>query len=267
MGGFGTIVVRFDGYPFALEKMQVNSKQVVILKKRKTYIALLLTFGFISQLSLPVLAQGFDAPSGFPMQPSAIGPGQDTFLPPEVVPQADSGAGMVMGATPGQLMEATPLDTHMNLNPNSGVQSAKDMRKAAFDSILGNTELLNQMPQYDPALGTNFGQSTPFSNQGPGSPGQYAIGQPDWLSPAMSGNNNTLQYGNSSQTQTLTAGSKLPIVRRDTSKRGLGNNIAGVGGLGSALLGTQLRRPNNLFGLGFMGLTMTGFGSRNGFRF
>jgi len=244
--------------------MQVQGHKVLILKGRKMF-ALLVTAGLVSQLSTPVFAQGFD----FANQSQGASFSQDSFLPPEVVPQADAGAGqMTMGATQGQLTEMTP-NAQMNLNPQAGIQSAKDMRRAAFDSLLGNTQLSNQMPQFDPQATGNSGQFAPFAQPGmPGAPGQYAIGQPDWLSPGMTASNNSVpQYGNASQTQTLTAGSKVPIVRRDTRKRGFGNNLAGGAGLGAGLLATQLRRPGSLFGLGFTGLTMTGFGVRNGFRF
>lgn len=233
-------------------------------------LAAVLTIGFISQLSTPVLAQGFEAQSPSLDQSMGANYSQDSFLPPEVVPQADAGAGMMMSATPGQLSDMNPNAGHMNLNQASGTMSAKDMRRAAFDSLLGNTQLSNQTPQYGQQAMGAPGQFTPFNqpNQMPGAPqGQYAIGQPDWLNPAVAGNNMMPQYGNSSQTQTLTGGSKNPIVRRDTRRGGFANNLAGGAGMGAGLLATQLRRPGSLFGLGFTGLTMTGFGMRNGFRF
>ncbi len=239
-----------------------------VLKSTGRNIAIALTVGFLSQLATPALAQGFDPQTGlgYPEQ-AQMGSTQDSFLPPEVVPQADNGAGQVMmGATPGQLT-AMPEAPQMN---SGAPMSAKDMRKAAFESLMGNTQLQNQMPQYDPAMAQ--GQASSLSaNQMPGAPGQYAIGQPDWLSqgsnPGNPNNNLISQYGNSSQTQTLTGGSKVPIVRRDTRRGGFANNFAGGAGMGAGLLATQLRRPGSLFGLGFTGLTMTGFGMRNGFRF
>lgn len=228
-------------------------------------LAVLLAVGFISQLSAPVFAQGADFSN---LAQGASYP-QDSFLPPEVVPQADAGAGqMTMGATQGQLTELSQ-DAHMNLNQQTGTMSAKGMRQAAFDSLLGNTQMANQMAQYPPQAASNSGQFAPFMQPGqlPAMPGQYAVGQPDWLSPGVATDNSIPQYGNASQTQTLTAGSKVPIVRRDIRKGGYANNISGFAGLGAGLLATQLRRPNSLFGLGFTGLTMTGLGVRNGFRF
>ncbi len=249
------------------KQMQTTGTRVLILTGRS--LALALTVGFFSQVSTPALAQGF-GPQGsdFPGQSQGMGSNQDSFLPPEVVPQADSGAGQFsMGATPGQLTAMPEAQQQMNMA--GGNMSAKDMRKAAFESLM-NTQLSNQMPQYDPAMAQ--GQASPFSaNQMPGAQGQYAIGQPDWLAtgsnPSNVGNDASSQYGNASQTQTLTGGSKVPIVRRDTRKGGFSNNLAGGAGMGAGLLWTQLRRPGSLFGLGFTGLTMTGFGSRNGFRF
>lgn len=249
--------------------MQATGR-VLILNGRKKMLAAVLTVGFISQLSTPVLAQGFEAQAPSLDQSQGAYYAQDSFLPPEVVPQADTGAGqLTMGATPGQLTDMNPDAGHMNLNPASGMQSAKDMRRAAFDSLLGNTQLSNQMPQYGQQAMGAPGQYTPFNqtNQMPGAQGQYAVGQPDWLNPGFASNNNAPQYGSSSQTQTLTGGSKVPIVRRDIRRGGFSNHLSGGAGLGAGLLATQLRRPNSLFGLGFTGLTMTGFGMRNGFRF
>jgi len=245
--------------------MQATGKKVLILTGRN--IALALTVGFFSQLSTPALAQGFgpEGGQGFSEQSSSMGSTQDSFLPPEVVPQADNGAGQLsMGATPGQLT-ALPDANQMNMASMAAANmSAKDMRKAAFESLMGNTQLSNQMaPQYDPAMA----QGAQSANQMPGTQAQYTIGQPDWLSQGSNPSNNVSHYGNSSQTQTLTGGSKNPIVRRDTRKGGFTNNLSGGAALGSGLLFTQLRRPGSLFGLGFTGLTMTGFGSRNGFRF
>jgi hypothetical protein len=248
--------------------MQANG-QVLRLSGRKKFLAVILTIGFIGQLSTPVLAQGYEAQAPSLDQSQGANFSQDSFLPPEVVPQADAGAGqMTMAATQGQLTEMTP-DAHMNLNQTSGVQSAKDMRKAAFDSLLGNTQLSNQMPQYGQQGMGAPGQFAPFNQPGqlPQPQGQYAVGQPDWLTPGVANDNVAPQYGNSSQTQTLTGGSKTPIVRRDTRRGGFSNHLSGGAGLGAGLLATQLRRPGSLFGLGFTGLTMTGFGMRNGFRF
>lgn len=242
--------------------MQTTGQKVLILTGRN--IALALTIGFFSQVSNPALAQGFEPQAGYgvPEQSQGLSAPQDSFLPPEVVPQADNGAGQLqMGATPGQLT-AQPDAAQMMNNMANGNMSAKDMRKAAFDSLMGNTQLSNQMPQYDPSMG--FGGQN--ANQMP-TQGQYAIGQPDWLTQGSNPSNVSTQYGNSSQTQVLTGGSKNPIVRRDTRKGGFSNNLAGGAGMASGLLFTQLRRPGSLFGLGFTGLTMTGFGSRNGFRF
>lgn len=238
--------------------MQTTGTKVLILTGRS--IALALTVGFFSQLSNPALAQGFDPQPGFgiPEQSQGMNATQDSFLPPEVVPQADNGAGQLsMGATPGQLT-ALPDATQMN----AANMSAKDMRKAAFDSLMGNTQLSNQMPQSDPSMAFGAQSANAMPTQG-----QYAIGQPDWLSQGSNPSNISSQYGNSSQTQVLTGGSKNPIVRRDTRKGGFSNNLAGGASTGAGLLFTQLRRPGSLFGLGFTGLTMTGFGSRNGFRF
>ncbi|MBX9666576.1 MAG: hypothetical protein K2X93_03110 [Candidatus Obscuribacterales bacterium] len=252
--------------------MQNNGTATNNATLKQALLAVVLTVGLSSLALNPAFAQGFETqPMLSEQQPQGMIPNQDSFLPPDVVPQPDNGAPgmpgqMMMSATPGQL-SAKPPDAHMNLNPANGVQTAQGMRKALFDSLMGNTQLSNQMPQLDPAMGGvggNFGQqATPYNT--PSMPGQYAIGQPDWLSQVN--NSNSTQYGNSSQTQTLTGGSRVPIVRRDMRKGGFANNLSGGSALGAGLLTGLVRRPNSLFGLGFTGLTLTGLGMRNGFRY
>jgi|AGTN01.3.fsa_nt_gi hypothetical protein len=231
--------------------------------------------GFASQ-GLPAAAQGFDTP--LLDQAASMSPGQDSLLPPEVVPmQVDSSSaasgssvsGMTMGATQGSLTD--PMANVGGMN--TGMQNARQMRQQMFQSLFqpGQTALPPKGQPFDPNLSGQAGIQDPnggFTN--PSDPNfaptplsQQGNGQPSWLA------SNTSQMASTApgQSQTLTGGSKQPIVRRDTRRGGAANNISGAMGLGGGMLFTQVRRPNSLFGLGFSALTLSGFGLRNGFRF
>lgn len=233
-------------------------------------VTLMVVVGFASQ-GLPAAAQGFETP--LLDQAASMSPGQDSLMPPEVVPmQVDSTpaannssiSGMSMGATQGSLTD--PMANVGGMN--TGMQNARQFRQQMFQSLFqpGQTALPPQGQSFDPNLSGDPNGS--FTN--PGDPNfaptplaQQGNGQPSWLS----SNTNQMASTAPGQSQTLTGGSKQPIVRRDIRRGGAANNISGAMGLGGGLLFTQLRRPNSLFGLGFSALTLSGLGLRNGFRF
>lgn len=234
-------------------------------------ITLMVVVGFASQ-GLPAAAQGFDTP--LLDQAASMTPGQDSLLPPEVVPmQVDSSSaasgssisGMTMGATQGSLTD--PMANVGGMN--TGMQNARQVRQQMFQSLFqpGQTALPPNNPNLSGQAGAqdpNGGFTNPSDpNFAPTPLSQQGNGQPSWLS------SNTSQMASTApgQSQTLTGGSKQPIVRRDTRRGGAANNISGAMGLGGGMLFTQVRRPNSLFGLGFSALTLSGFGLRNGFRF
>lgn len=234
---------------------------------------------------LPVAAQGMEAKAGLLGEASGLSPDQDTLLPPVVVPFDYTSAGKHAASMANKVLNVeveddlipapAPNQEHMNMSPStSGFQSAQDLRQSALGSLMskGDLSTLTTQSTHDPY----FQGFNPLVD-----PSQTAqlSGQPDWLAPSNISNNNAAignpaltshpgSIGNVGQTQTLTAGSKVPIVRRDTRRGGRGNAIAGFTSLGAGMIsGSNLRRPNSLAGLGIMGLTMTGFGVRNGFRF
>lgn len=234
-------------------------------------VTLMVVVGFASQ-GLPAAAQGFDTP--LLDQAASMTPGQDSLLPPEVVPmQVDSSSaasgssisGMTMGATQGSLTD--PMANVGGMN--TGMQNARQVRQQMFQSLFQPGQMA--LPPNNPNLSGQAGAQDPNGsftdhsdpNFAPTPLSQQGNGQPSWLS------SNTSQMASTApgQSQTLTGGSKAPIVRRDTRRGGAANNISGAMGLGGGMLFTQVRRPNSLFGLGFSALTLSGFGLRNGFRF
>lgn len=266
----------------------MQSKTTTSTKKQRAIsVALTLMIGVFGQglLSTPAGAQGYDAgQAGYLGQAQGLSPDQDSLLPPEVVPHgmpadispAAPQQGMTMGASPGLLDSTTP-GTSMNMNA-APPMTPQSMRRAAFESLM-NQPIGNQMNQFTPTQGSTFGQSQPapggsfgaplMDPQGgpfaPGQPGIGQLGQPDWL--IMGNNKSPNANAQVSQTQTLTAGSKIPITRHDTRRGGAAHNISGFSSVGAGLLTGLVRRPNSLFGLGATGVMMTGFGVRNGFRF
>ncbi len=198
---------------------------------------------------------------------------QDAMLPPDVVP-LDPAVGQRMSQA-----QAAARQNNANNSYNNGQQSAM-----AGDPSMANgmsNGMSNGMPNN---MSNDQGMQNNFNNQ---SQGQFNnmqqannMGQPngnapgstgtsDWIMPNGQDQNAPMTaYGNVSQTQTLTAPPSNPIVRRSTRRGGMGTAVSALAGFGAgAMVGTMIRRPNTLFGLGATGLFMTGFGTRNGFRF
>ena len=146
---------------------------------------------------------------------------------------------------------------HMNLHPSTaGVISAQDRRQAAFNSLMQSGNGTKFISQYNSQM-FNQGQDYGLAQNSPGPFTQPQLAQPDWLAPQAQRVN---PYGSFSQTQTLTASSKNPVVRRDIRRGGVANGIAGAMTVGTGLFTGTLNRPNSLAGLGITGLMMTGFG-------
>lgn len=186
----------------------------------------------------------------------------DSLIPPEVVPYEGTNLGVKQLITES---EQVPSSLNMNLNPvTSGYPmngTAQEIRQAAFKSMMGNGNLATLINQANQMNAANQAMSQAPSTSG----GAPQFNQPNWLN---QGPDSYTSLGGVTQSQTLSAGSKLPLVRRDIRRGGSANAVSGLGALGSGLfLGSTLRRPNSLFGLGVAGLSATGFGTRNGFRY
>lgn len=232
-------------------------------------------------ISFPSYAQGLSAgQAGLLDQSKGLNPDHDQLLPPAVVPIDPGANGKIAPASAREVdLEVSNTGSayapgaapagHMNLNPaNSGYMSHQERRQALFNSFMqqGNnpnsafTSQYNNL-NYGQMQANGFGQMQPQTQ--PQMQGQFAspqLAQPDWL--ATQAQNNVSAMGNVGPTQTLTASSRNPIVRRDTRRGGFANNLAGTLSLGSGLLTGGLKRPNSIMGLGTTALFMTGFGRR-----
>ncbi|MFA6208844.1 MAG: hypothetical protein WCT03_02080 [Candidatus Obscuribacterales bacterium] len=197
----------------------------------------------------------------------------DSFLPPEVVP-LDPAVAQKMSQAQAQARQENAnsnsygQNSAMSGNPagsndpgmnNSGMNNFNNQN----NSQQARQDMMNQMSQG----GMNQGQPNFNSSMG-GQEVPGNTGTSDWIMPGQDQNSPTTAYGNVSQTQTLTAPPSNPIVRRTTRRAGMGTAVSALAGFGAgALVGTMIRRPNSLYGLGTTGLMMTGFGTRNAFRF
>jgi len=163
----------------------------------------------------------------------------------------------------------------------NGMMTAQDYRKAALNSLMNQSQLAagkgGQMGFPGQASGSfgNFNNPATASaalGQSPlipiNSGSDAQLGQSALIPPSQA--SSILQNGVASnpQSQTLTGGVRTQVVRHDIRRSGFSNALSAIGGFGSGLfLGSMVRNPNSAFGLGLMGLTMTGFGSRGMFRF
>jgi len=194
---------------------------------------------------------------------------QDLLLPPDVVP-LDPAVGQRMSQA-----QAAARQNNNNNSFNNGQQSAM-----AGDPSMANGMSNGMSNGNDQGMQNNFNNQSQgqFNNNGmqqannmnqPNGNVPGTTGTSDWIMPGGQDQNAPMTaYGNVSQTQTLTAPPSNPIVRRTTRRGGMGTAVSALAGFGAgAMVGTMIRRPNSLFGLGATGLFMTGFGTRNGFRF
>jgi len=233
---------------------------------QKAVVALSLLLTTMSGSVQVVCAQDM-SPAGSFSSSGTIGADQDSLLPPEVVP-LDPSVANTMSSTQAQNRQAEISNNNsvgndasvpglVDDNPNSqaqGMQHVKDFRKAAFES------LYNQQPQQPMQM--DAGVSFDNYGQQPGAPGQQPgvnAYQPGTMANA----------GGPPQSQTLSGGSKIKPKVRDIRRAGFSNTLSAVAGFGAgALTAGYLMRPQNMWmGAGLFGLSMTGFGVRNGFRF
>jgi hypothetical protein len=189
---------------------------------------------------------------------------QDSLLPPEVVP---------LDPAVAQKMAQDQAQARQNFGSNTNGQNAAMAGNPAGNNGMSNGMNSNMGNMGDMSNGNMQNQNNMAqgqfdnSNQGQGvAPG--STGTSDWIMPGQDSSSPMTAYGNVSQTQTLSAPPSNPIVRRSTRRGGMGTAVSALAGFGAgALVGTMIRRPNSMYGLGMTGLMMTGFGTRNAFRF
>ncbi|MDP3510085.1 MAG: hypothetical protein Q8T09_19090 [Candidatus Melainabacteria bacterium] len=203
----------------------------------------------------------------------------DSFLPPEVVP-LDPAVAQKMSQAQAQARQESANNANsygqnsaMSGNPaggndagmnNSGMNNFNNQNNSqqARQDMMNNMMSQNGMNQGNMGAQPNF-QSSMGGQEVPGN-----TGTSDWIMPGQDQSAPMTAYGNVSQTQTLSAPPSNPIVRRSSRRSGMGTAVSALAGFGAgAMVGTMIRRPNSLYGLGAAGLMMTGFGTRNAFRF
>jgi hypothetical protein len=223
-------------------KSGLHSKKADARLAAATALALMLTLAGASQNAV---AQGLVSP----------GADQDSLLPPEVVPLDPQAASTLSAAQAAKRQVQTGNASESSVpgldnTQASGMQTAKEMRQAAFDALYGQ----GQFPQQQQMKSGVSYNGDP--NLAP--PYQTPDQQAQLLSSAQP-----------AQTQTLTGGPKSQPKIRDIRRGGFTNNLSGATALGTGLIMSSFitHHSNPLVGLGIFGLTMTGFGVRNAFRF
>ena len=220
-------------------------------------------------------AQEMGAGSFEPLSQSAtIAPDFDSLLPPEVVP-LDPSTASNMSANQAQYRQTNQQGAIPGMEqggaPGMVQSSAQDMRRQAFESLYGQTQA--QQPQMMPQQDMNGGQ---WRAAQPNFDPAMMMQQPPYGAPAMQGQYPMAMGGNApqnapmpTQSQTLSGGVKSQPVKRDIRRAGFSNVLSAATTFGAgALTSAVLMRPNNPWlGAGFYGLTMTGLGNRNSFRF
>ncbi|MBI4533778.1 MAG: hypothetical protein HY711_07500 [Candidatus Melainabacteria bacterium] len=237
----------------------------------------LVLFLFIGQVSVgqSVYAQALSQGTSTGLYPVATFQGEDTLLPPEVVPLEPLAASRMSQAQAQSRAsgygEAVAQGNLASGDPLSALQSAQDFRKAALNSLMGQGQLPGQMAT------ANQGQTTmPYNTSQLGSSplitsntnSDVQLGQSSWMQPGQNPSAAQSSQVSHGQMQTLSGGVKQKQVHRDIRRSGLSNALSALGGFGSGVMvGSMVRNPNTAFGLGMFGLGLTGFGVRNAFRF
>ncbi len=237
-----------------------------------------------------LLAVAAACPMSVAQDASTLGAEQDSLLPPEVVPLDPSSNSMQAAAQSAKRQtettaagDAAGIPGMVN-TPQSQFVSAQDMRKQAFEALYNNAPAQQPQQQDQPLQQWRAGQVMPSQNNGPISapntmPGNGSIPGMTPMASANAAPNSafmappysspTMLGASAGQSQTLSGGSKFQPKLRDTRRGGFTNGLATAASLGASALmyGSMMHQSNPMMGLGMFGLTMTGFGVRNAFRF
>lgn len=228
---------------------------------RAALSVVLIASGLVQFVGAPAMAQQFSGQVQ-----------EDTILPPEVVPFDPQVARQMSEAQAKARAEASAQASQMSSGGSYGQNSAMAGDPSMMNGMssgMQNTssqqarqDMMNNLMSQGNG-GGQFNQSMNSPSNVPGTPGTS-----DWIMPGQNQNAPTTAFGSVSQTQTLTAPSPTPTVRRSISRGGLGMAASAIATFGAgALVGSMIRRPGSMYGMGMTGLMMTGFGTRNAFRF
>ncbi|MBX9690330.1 MAG: hypothetical protein K2X27_26690 [Candidatus Obscuribacterales bacterium] len=237
-------------------------------KQKLNGLSALLNAACLLSIPTAAMAQGMEAGSWQTMSPSsAIGPEQDSLLPPEVVP-FDPATAANYSASQAQSREAA-----MNVPGLAPQSNPKDMRQQALGQLYGNQNSLppaamNQIWRAgQQAQQAQFPQFPPQGNAQGAVPGmvppQAQAGAPNY----QMANNQEMQQGYIAQSQTLTGGSQNQPQQVNTKRGGISNMLNYASAFGAGALTSGFWSNNPWMGAGIFGMTMTGMGVRNNSRF
>lgn len=212
------------------------------------------------------------------------------LLPPEVVP-LDPTAASQLSATQAESRQMSGSEAAPGLvagDNNSGMQSAQDFRKSAFESLYNQGQLPAQQQPVWRAGQVQYGNGAPampvngMSGMPAGMPGMPGTAMPQHPQtgfappgspqfgqyPSTPGMTNGALYS-AHQTQTLSGAPKSKPVVRDVRKGGFSHALSAIAGFGAGAIthGALMNPQSAMMGLGMFGATMTGFGVRNASRF
>jgi len=232
----------------------MRSKDATQNQIAKLAMSVVLVSCVFAQVSTPAYAQ------------YAMTAESDSFLPPEVVP-LDPQVAQKLAQSQAQ---ARDMGMNVNGDPNQmnanqdNLSTAKQTRQNVMDSMMNQGSFQNEYANQNQVQAQ--GDAPGMVSQGAGG---NAGGTSDWIMPGQSDSSAPMTaFGNVQQTQYLSAPSPHPVQRRDIRKSGMSHAVSALAGFGAgAVLGSVLRRPNTMMGLGMTSLMMTGLGTRNAFRF
>ncbi len=195
----------------------------------------------------------------------ALAQSADSYLPPEVVPldpqvasqlaQSEAKARESMPVNRGLNVSADPIGDPANSAANAaGAMNSRTMRQDMMQSLAS------------PNSGAQFGNMGNAAAQA----APATTGTSDWIMPEKPSTQQGIatNYGNVEQTQTLSGQAQQQGVRHDTRRGGMSNAVSGMAGfLGGAILGSALRRPGSLMGMGMYPFMLGGFGPTAAFRY
>lgn len=207
------------------------------------------------------------------------------LLPPEVVP-LDPQAASQLSATQAESrevsagQEASAPGLVAGGGNTTGMQSAQDFRKAAFESLYNQQAPAAGGQQMWRAGQVSYGNSMPSMPsampgampQMPGAQPQFGFappGSPQYSQyPQTPGMTSGPLYS-AHQTQTLSGAPKSQPILKDRRKGGFSHALSALAGFGAGAIthGALMNPQSAMMGLGMFGATMTGFGVRNASRF
>jgi len=205
----------------------------------------------------------------------AFAQANDSYLPPEVLP-LDPQVATQLSQAQAKAREMNPVNRDLNVSadtmgdPTNG--SMVNNGASAMNSRSMRQDMMSALTAPNNGAQFNNMDNNQANNQAMGNMqgAPATTGTSDWIMPEQPGSQGGIatDFGKVEQTQTLSGQTQQQAVRHDTMRRGGSNAVSAMAGFGAgAILGSVLRRPNSLMGLGMTGLMLNGFGTRNAFRF